>query len=198
MCSAIVGLGHYSGWQSVTSDPLFHIVSAMTSTGFSAGDWEGWGILVLTLIFFMMYVGACAGSTTGGAKIDRLLYLVKNFILVVRQYVRPRLLRSVNVNGQSLDSDRGNEIVAFIFIYTMLIVVGGVVLVAQGFPIVDAFFSSFSCVSNNGLGAGVTGITGSFDFLPSFGKWVMSMLMLAGRLEIITLIALLVPDFWRK
>ena len=145
----------------------------------------------------MMYVGACAGSTTGGAKIDRLLYLIKNFILVVRQYVRPRLLRSVNVNGQSLDSDRGNEIVAFIFIYTMLIVVGGVVLVAQGFPIVDAFFSSFSCVSNNGLGAGITGITGSFDFLPSFGKWVMSLLMLAGRLEIITLIALLVPDFWR-
>ena len=197
MVSAIVGLGHYSGWQSVTIDPLFHIVSAMTSTGFSVGDWEGWGILVLTLTFFMMYVGACAGSTTGGAKIDRLLYLIKNFILVVRQYVRPRLLRSVNVNGQSLDSERGNEIVAFIFIYTMLIVVGGVVLVAQGFPIVDAFFSSFSCVSNNGLGAGITGITGSFDFLPSFGKWVMSLLMLAGRLEIITLIALLVPDFWR-
>lgn len=73
-----------------------------------------------------------------------------------------------------------------------------VVLVAQGFPIVDAFFSSFSCVSNNGLGASITGITGSFDFLPSFGKWVMSLLMLAGRLEIITLIALLVPDFWRK
>ena len=126
------------------------------------------------------------------------LYLVKNFLAVVRQYVWPRLLHSVNVNGQHLNSERGNEIVAFIFIYTMLIVVGGVVLVAQGFPIVDAFFSSFSCVSNNGLGAGITGITGSFDFLPSLGKWVMSLLMLAGRLEIITLIALLVPDFWRK
>lgn len=198
MVFAIVGLNHYNGWESVTIDPLFHIVSAMTSTGFSAGDWEGWGILVLTLTFFMMYVGACAGSTTGGAKVDRLLYLVKNFLAVVRQYVRPRLLHSVNVNGQHLNSERGNEIVAFIFIYTMLIVVGGVVLVAQGFPIVDAFFSSFSCVSNNGLGAGVTGITGSFDFLPSFGKWVMSLLMLAGRLEIITLIALFVPDFWRK
>ena len=198
MVFAIFGLNHYNGWESVTIDPLFHIVSAMTSTGFSAGDWEGWGILVLTLTFFMMYVGACAGSTTGGAKVDRLLYLLKNFIFVVRQYVRPRLLHSINVNGQNLNEERGNEIVAFIFIYTMLIVVGGVVLVAQGFPIVDAFFSSFSCVSNNGLGAGITGITGSFDFLPSFGKWVMSLLMLAGRLEIITLLALLVPDFWRK
>lgn len=198
MVAAIVGTHQYSGWQSVTTDPLFHVASAMTSTGFSAGNWEGWGILVLTITFFMMYVGACAGSTTGGAKIDRLLYMLKNLHHVVRQYVRPRLLYSMNVNGQYLDSERGREIVAFLFIYSMLMVVGGLVLVAHGFPIVDAFFSSFSCISNNGLGAGITGVTGSYDFLPALGKWVMSLMMLAGRLEIITLIALFVPDFWRK
>ncbi len=198
MVAAIVGTNHYNGLESITIDPMFHIISAMTSTGFSAGNWEGWGILVLTITFFMMYVGACAGSTTGGAKIDRLLYLIKNFLHIVRQYVRPRLLHSIHVNGQHMDSEKGSEIGAFIFIYSMLIILGGLVLVAQGFPIVDAFFSSFSCVSNNGLGAGVTGVTGSFDFLPAFGKWVMSLMMLAGRLEIITLIALFVPDFWRK
>jgi len=196
--AAIIYRHHYTGWQSITIDPLFHIVSAMTSTGFSAGNWEGWGIIVLTLTFFMMYMGACAGSTTGGAKLDRLLYLLKNFLYVVRRYVRPRLLTSVDVNGQHINEERGSEIAAFIFIYTMLIVVGGVVLVAEGFPIVDAFFSSFSCVSNNGLGAGITGITGSFDFLPASGKWVMSGLMLAGRLEIITLITLFTPSFWRN
>ena len=196
--ASIVYRGHYTGWESVTIDPLFHIVSALTSTGFSAGNWEGWGILVLTLTFFMMYVGACAGSTTGGAKIDRLVYLLKNFTFVVRRYVRPRLLASVDVNGQHVNAERGSEVSAFIFIYTTLIVFGGVVLVAQGFPIVDAFFSSFSCVSNNGLGAGITGITGSYDFLPASGKWVMSLLMLAGRLEIITLITLFLPSFWRN
>ena len=196
--ASIVYRGHYIGWESVTIDPLFHIVSALTSTGFSAGNWEGWGILVLTLTFFMMYVGACAGSTTGGAKIDRLVYLLKNFIFVIRRYVRPRLLASVDVNGQHVNAERGSEVSAFIFIYTTLIVFGGVVLVAQGFPIVDAFFSSFSCVSNNGLGAGITGITGSYDFLPASGKWVMSLLMLAGRLEIITLITLFLPSFWRN
>lgn len=196
--SAIIFRHHVTGWESVTIDPLFHIVSALTSTGFSAGNWEGWGILVLTLTFFMMYMGACAGSTTGGAKLDRLLYLMKNFLFVVRKYVRPRLLTSVDVNGQHVNEERGSEIIAFIFIYTLLIVFGGVVLVAEGFPIVDAFFSSFSCVSNNGLGAGVTGITGSYDFLPASGKWVMSGLMLAGRLEIITLITIFTPSFWHK
>ena len=197
MVIAIVARGNYAGWQSVTVDPLFHIVSAVTSTGFSAGDWEGWGFFVLTLTFFMMYIGACAGSTTGGAKVDRVLYLHKNFVLVVKRYIRPRLMRSISVNEQLIDNEKGSEIFAFMVIYTLLIVFGGLVLVAQGFPIVDAFFSSFSCVSNNGLGAGVTGITGSYDFLPSSGLWIMSFLMLAGRLEIMTIIALFVPSFWR-
>ena len=194
---AVVAEGHFTGWQSVTVDPLFHIVSAVTSTGFSAGDWEGWGFFVLTLTFFMMYIGACAGSTTGGAKVDRVLYLFKNFVLTVKCYIRPRLMRSISVNDQLIDNDKGSEIFAFMVIYSLLIVFGGVVLVAQGFPIVDAFFSSLSCVSNNGLGAGVTGITGSFDFLSPSGLWIMSFLMLAGRLEIMTIIALFVPSFWR-
>ena len=195
---AIVVQGHYTGVQSITVDPLFHIVSAMTSTGFSAGDWESWGFFVLTVTFLMMYVGACAGSTTGGVKVDRILYLLKNFILVVKRYIRPRLMRSVSVNNQIVDNEKGNEVFAFISIFTLLIVFGGLVLVAQGFPIVDAFFSSFSCLSNNGLGAGVTGITGSYYFLPPTGLWIMSFLMLAGRLEIISIIALFIPSFWQR
>lgn len=198
MVVAVLRGGHATGWQSVTIDPIFHIVSALTSTGYSAGNWEGWGVMVLTLTMFMMYVGACAGSTTGGAKIDRLVFLLKNMRLVVRRYVRPRLLQSVSVAGNYISHEMAGEIIAFIFVYTLLIAIGGVMLVAQGFPIVDAFFSSLSCVSNNGLGAGVTGITGSYDFLPESGKWMMSMLMLAGRLEIITLLAVFTRSFWRK
>ncbi len=196
--AAIVMRGHYTGWQSVTIDPLFHIVSAVTSTGFSEGDWEGWGFFVLSLTFLMMYIGACAGSTTGGAKVDRILFLFKNFNLEIQRYIRPRLMRSISVNNQIIGSEKGGEVLAFMVIYTLLIVIGGMVLVAQGFPIVDAFFSSLSCVSNNGLGAGVTGITGSYDSLPASGMWIMSFIMLAGRLEIITLIALFVPSFWRQ
>ena len=126
------------------------------------------------------------------------VFLFKNFILVIQRYIRPRLMRSISVNNQIIDNEKCSEILAFIVIYTLLIVIGGIVLVAQGFPIVDAFFSSLSCVSNNGLGAGVTGITGSYDSLPASGMWIMSFIMLAGRLEIITLIALLTPSFWRQ
>lgn len=195
---SILHSGSYGGWQSLTIDPLFHIVSAMTSTGFGAGNFEAWGELCLVLTIVMMYFGACAGSTTGGAKLDRLVYLFKNFRNEIKRAVSPRSMMALRVNGQMITPENSNEIVAFLLIYTGLILFGGILLSALNFPIVDAFFSSISCVSNNGLGSGVTGITGSYDFLPDIGKWVMSFLMLAGRLEIFALIMLLSPAFWKK
>ena len=195
---SIIHAGNWSGWQSLTIDPVFHIVSAMTSTGFGAGNFEMWGELALVLTILMMYFGACAGSTTGGAKIDRLLYTLKNFKVEIERAVSPRSMKSVRINNQIITPENTNEIIAFLLIYTALILVGGILLSAMDFPIVDAFFSSISCASNNGLGAGVTGVTGSFDFVPTAGKWVMSFLMLAGRLEIFALIMLITPSFWRK
>ena len=190
--------GDFRGWQSVTIDPIFHIVSAMTSTGFGAGNFETWGELCLVLTIIMMYFGACAGSTTGGAKLDRLVYLFKNFKIEIKRAVSPRSVKAIRINDQIITPEHTNEIIAFLLIYTGLILFGGILLSAFDFPIVDAFFSSISCVSNNGLGSGVTGVSGSYDFLPNIGKWVMSFLMLAGRLEIFALIILLSPAFWRK
>lgn len=195
---SILHSGNWNGWQSLTIDPVFHIVSAMTSTGFGAGNFEAWGELSLVLTIIMMYFGACAGSTTGGAKIDRLLYMLKNFRVELKRAVSPRNMKAVRINNQVITPENTNEIIAFLLIYTALILLGGILLSGMDFPIVDAFFSSISCASNNGLGAGVTGVTGSYDFVPSAGKWVMSFLMLAGRLEIFALIMLITPAFWRK
>lgn len=195
---SILHAGRWDGWQALTIDPIFHIVSAMTSTGFGAGNFEVWGELALVLTILMMFFGACAGSTTGGAKIDRLLYMLKNFQVEIRRSVSPRTMKAVRINNQVVTPENTNEIIAFLLIYTALILFGGILLSAMDFPIVDAFFSSISCASNNGLGAGVTGVTGSFDFVPSAGKWVMSFLMLAGRLEIFALIMLITPSFWRR
>lgn len=195
--ASILQSGAYAGWQSVTIDPIFHVVSAMTSTGFGAGNFENWGEITLVLTLFMMFFGACAGSTTGGAKIDRFLYIFKNLLIEVKRSVSPRTMAAIKVNSQLITPEHTSQIIAFLTVYTSLMVFGGLVLSAYGFPIVDAFFSSISCISNNGLGAGVTGITGSYDFVPSAAKWVMSFLMLAGRLEIFALIALMSPSFWK-
>jgi trk system K+ uptake protein trkH len=194
----IISRGQFHTWQDITIDPLFQIVSTMTSTGFSATNYENWGPFVMSLMFFMMFFGACAGSTSGGAKLDRLLYLLKNCRNELYRCIYPRSIMSVRINDRVINPDIVSKVIAFLCIYTLLIGVGGVVLSAFDIPIFDSFFSAFSAISNTGLGAGITGYGGSYELLPDVGKWVLSILMLIGRLEIFTVLLIFTPAFWRK
>ncbi|MCM1504930.1 MAG: TrkH family potassium uptake protein [Muribaculum sp.] len=197
--AAIILGGKAYCWEDVTIDPLFQIITTMSSTGLTANNFENWGPFVLALVFLLMFFGACAGSTSGGAKIDRLLYLLKNTNNELYRSVHPNAIRSVRINGTIMSPETVDKVIAFLCIYVMVIAFGGIVLTAVGIPIVDAFFSSFSCVSNIGLGAGVTGVGGiGYDIIPNFGKWVLSFLMLIGRLELFTILILFTPAFWSK
>ena len=184
--TTILVRGQYTDWQSVTIDPLFQIVSTITSTGFTVNNFESWGPFILALTFVLMFFGACAGSTSGGAKIDRILYLFKNSKNELYRCLYPNAVLSVKVNGRVVNPDLVSKVIAFLCIYMLLIVGGGMSLTLFDVPIVDAFFSSFSCLSNTGLGAGVTGYGNSYDILPDAAKWILSSLMLIGRLEIFT------------
>ncbi|MCM1067982.1 MAG: TrkH family potassium uptake protein [Muribaculaceae bacterium] len=195
---SILWNGKAAGWQSVTIDPLFQVVSTITSTGFTVSNFEEWGPFVLSLTFVMMFFGACAGSTSGGAKIDRILYLFKNADNELYRCIYPRSILSVKVNGRVVNPELVNKVIAFLCIYMLLVVGGGMALTACGVPLVDSFFSSFSCISNTGLGAGITGYGNSYDILPDAAKWILSLLMLTGRLEIFTILVLLTPAFWRR
>ncbi len=190
--------GTYEGWEDLTIDPLFQIVSTMTSTGFTPSNFEQWGPLVLALVFMLMLFGACAGSTSGGAKIDRLLFLVKNCRNELYRCIYPHAIMSVRVNCKVVSNDIVGKVIAFLCIYMLLISIGGTAMAAMGVPIIDAFFSAFSCMSNTGLGAGITGYGGSYEMLPDAAKWLLSFLMLTGRLEIFTVLLLFAPSFWRK
>ncbi len=190
--------GMYTGWQSVSIDPLFQIVSTITSTGYTVTNFEKWGPFVLALTFVMMFFGSCAGSTSGGAKIDRILYLFKNARNELYRCLYPNSIMSVKINDRVISPDLVGKVIAFLCIYMLLIVAGGLALTAFKVPLVDAFFSSFSCLSNTGLGAGITGYGNSYDILPDAGKWILSFQMLVGRLEIFTVLVLLTPAFWRR
>lgn len=196
--AAILTGGHASGWQSWSIDPLFQVVSTITSTGFAITDFADWGPLVLAVTFVLMFSGACAGSTSGGAKIDRMLFLIKHSSNEVYRCLHPNSIMSVKLNGRIVSPELVGKVVAFLCIYMMLIVIGGAVLTAFGVPVVDAFFSSFSCMSNTGLSAGVTGYGASYSILPDAAKWILSLLMITGRLEIFTVLVLFTPTFWRR
>lgn len=195
---SIVSRGEMRGIKSVTIDPLFQIVSTMTSTGYTVTNFENWGGFVLALVFLMMFFGACAGSTSGGAKLDRLIFLWENTRNEIYRCIHPNSILPVRVNGKVMSFDLVNKVIAFLCIYVMLIMVGGIILTAFDIPLVDAFFSSFSAISNTGLGAGVTGYGGSYEIIPDPGKWILALLMLIGRLEIFTVLILFTPGFWSK
>ena len=179
----IVVRGQVTDWKSVTIYPLFHIVSTITSTGLSVCNFESWGSFTIALTFVLMFTGACAGSTSGE------LY----------RCIHPNAITNVRINHKVMAPDIVSKVIAFLCIYVLVIMAGGIVLTALGLPLVDSFFSSFSCVSNTGLGAGVTGYGGGgFEIIPPLGKWILSTLMLIGRLELFTVLILFTRGFWQK
>ncbi len=195
---AIIAGGHFRTWEDITINPLFMIISTITSTGYAIVDFESWGTFTLVLVFVLMFFGACAGSTSGGAKIDRILFLVKNTRNELDRCVHPNTIMPVTLSGKVMSPETVNKVIAFLCIYMLLILVGGIVLTAFGIPLIDAFFSAFSCVGNTGLGAGVTGYGSNYDVIPNVGKWTLSFLMLVGRLEIYTVLILFTKAFWRR
>lgn len=190
--------GKFQSWRQLIIDPLFQIVSTLTSTGFDTGTFESWGPLILALSMLMMFIGACAGSTTGGAKIDRIIYLFKNSRNELYRNLYPNAIVPVKINNRVVSPELVNKVVAFLCMYVVLVIAGGLIISAMGVPMLDSFFSAFSCMSNTGLDAGITGYGSSFATLPAAAKWVLTALMLTGRLEIFTILLLLTPAFWRR
>ena len=181
---------------AVIVDPLFQVVSTVTSTGFSVTDYMSWGNFVFPILLLLMFIGASAGSTSGGCKLDRIVFLFKNCRNEISKCVHPNRVYSVSINNRVQSPELVSKVMAFLWLYMGLIVAGGMFLVLLGMPISDSLFASLSCVGNTGLGAGVT--AESFAEVPSLGKWVLSFLMLVGRLEIFTVLVMLTRGFWRK
>lgn len=189
--------GNIHDWRDCTILPLFQVVSSITSTGYLAPGFTIWEPFILALTFIMMFSGGCAGSTSGGAKIDRLLYMGRFLGNELHLCTYPNSIKSVRINGKIVNRDVVAKVVAFLCIFMLLIVAGGTALSFMGLPAVDSFFSSFSCICNTGFGASLTGYGDDFLAIPAGAKWVLSFLMLTGRLEIFTIIVLFTPSFWK-
>ena len=195
---AIIRAGHPLTLRTLAIEPLFQIISFISSTGYTVPTFPTWGTFVLAMVFILLFFGACAGSTSGGAKIDRLIYLLKNCRNEIMRTIYPNNILTVRVNGHVIPHDIIAKVVAFLCLYVLIIVVGGIVLCGMRVPLVDAFFTAFTCISNTGLPTGITGYGQNFGIIPDAGKWVLAIIMLIGRLELFTVLILFSPSFWRK
>lgn len=190
--------GLMENWEDVTIDPLFQTVSLFSSTGLVEPDFYDWGALPVVLLVIMMIIGACAGSTSGGAKIDRFVLLYKFIKNEFYKLMHPNAVTTVTLNGKGTPPQILLKTLAFLFLYIAVIIFGGIILVLMDLPLKDSFFITLSAVSNTGLGTDITGINGNFALIPDVAKWVVSFLMLVGRLELFTILILFFPSFWRK
>ena len=192
--------GQQSSFESAVRTSLFHVVSILTTTGFAGinADYVSWGPIFWVLTLIIMAMGACAGSTSGGIKIIRIMVLLKNTINELYRQIHPRAIVPVRINSSLISFDLVSKVLAFIFVYVMLAIISVLFLVTLGLDFPTAIGSSITCISNVGPGLGMTGPSGGFSEIPDLAKWFLSFLMLVGRLELFTVLLLLTPSFWKK
>lgn len=174
---------------------VFDTIAAM-STGFATVDYETKGEFITGIILITMFFGGMAGSTSGGAKIDRLIVLLKNAHNEFYRVLHPNTVTAVRIDGRSVAYQAVSKVIAFLSIYMLVVVVVAVLLTLQGMPIFDAIFTSISTISNVGLGHGVTAASGAFGTLPLLSKWLLAFEMLVGRLEVFTVLVIFIKPFW--
>ena len=177
----------------------FNITSILTGTGYSSSNFSQWGGFGLVIMFMIMFIGGCAGSTTGGIKIFRLLLLFRAAKSQIKKITQPHGVFLTSFNQKSVAEDTVNSVMIFFFIYILIFFLAAALLSFLGLDFLTAISASASAISNVGPGLGdVIGPLGNYSTIPSEAKWILSLTMLVGRLEIFTFLVLLSVSFWKK
>lgn len=184
--------------RDITIEPLFQSISIISSIGLTEPTFDEWGEFSVIIIVIMMFIGACAGSTSGGAKIDRIIVLLKFIKNEFYKMMRPNAITTVRINGKGTPNQILHKSLAFLFLYIIVIFIGGTILSALGIPLKDSFICTLAAISNTGIGTAATGISNTYELVPDIGKWTLAFIMLIGRLELYTILLLFTDSFWKK
>ncbi|RMF01253.1 MAG: TrkH family potassium uptake protein [Chloroflexi bacterium] len=176
----------------------FQVVSIMTTTGFGTADYEQWSSSSQFILLVLMFVGGSAGSTGGGIKVVRVYLLIKFMLSEFVRLIHPHAVIPVRANNQVVPRDMLMNVLGF-FVVAMLVFTGGVlVMTLIGLDMLTSIGATAATLWNIGPGLGDVGPTDNYAAIPVVGKWVLSMLMLMGRLELFTVIILFSPAYWKK
>jgi trk system potassium uptake protein TrkH len=175
----------------------FQVVSIMTTTGFVTADFNVWPEFARAVLLILMIIGASAGSTGGAMKVTRVLVLAKYAYRHILLIFNPRAIIPLKLGRSTLPEGVVSRILAMAFLYFAILLVGFLIMSAMGLDQVTALSSVAASLGNVGPGLGLVGPLENYAFLPSLGKIVLTVCMLAGRLELFTILVLLSPTFWR-
>ncbi|MBO1265017.1 TrkH family potassium uptake protein [Proteiniclasticum sp. SCR006] len=179
-------------------DSFFQVASIMTTTGFSTVDYEQWPSFSKLILFFLMFIGGSAGSTAGGMKVIRIMIILKLIKREVSKIFHPRALIPIKVGGKIVSNEVIARINSFLALHLVIFVIGVLVVSLEGVDMISSISSVAATINNIGPGFGSVGPTMTFADYSIFTKLFLSLVMLLGRLEHFTIIALLVPKTWTR
>ncbi|MDR0892725.1 MAG: TrkH family potassium uptake protein [Mediterranea sp.] len=177
---------------------LFQVISLQTSTGFATSDYMLWPSILWGCLLIVMLIGACAGSTTGGIKWIRIVILLKVVRNEFKRILHPNAVLPVRLGKQVVSPTVKSSVLAFTFLYISISIISALVLMGLGVGDSESIGTVVSAMGNMGPGLGSCGPAYSWSGLPIAAKWILSFLMLLGRLELFTVLLLFTPAFWKK
>lgn len=188
--------------EQIVRESAFQLVSVITTTGFVTSDYTSWHNGITMLFFILLFLGACAGSTSGGIKMIRHLVFLKNSMLEFKRMLHPAAFVRLKVDNKAVSGRVITHILVFLLFYLILFILGSLIMVVllkdDPTPFLSAIGSTITCISNVGPAIGSVGPIDNFAHIPAGGKVFLSFLMIIGRLEVFTILIILSPYFWRS
>lgn len=192
------GLPDYREYWTAMRDSFFQVVCLITSTGYGTADFDTWPQVCRIWLMGLAVVGACAGSTGGGMKVVRFIIVAKAALRGVRQFIRPRAIHDVRVDGVALDASVVSSITGYFALWVLVFLGGTIFLAVFGIDLETASTAVVATLNNIGPGLAHVGPTMNFAEMPDLVKVVLTLFMILGRLEFYAVVALFVPGFWRS
>jgi trk system potassium uptake protein TrkH len=176
----------------------FQVVSIVTTTGYATADYEQWPAMSQLILLLCMFLGASAGSTGGGMKCLRIMLCFKYCYRELYTLIHPHAVARIKIAGKTVPDEVMRSVLGFLALYVGLFAIASIMLAGLGVDFTTSFAAVAASIGNIGPGFGAVGPVENFAGIPAAGKWLLVWCMLLGRLEIFTVIILVVPEFWRK
>ena len=189
----------YDGTKFNLRSIFFNVISILTGTGYVNAEFDGWGSFALVLFLALMFIGGCAGSTTCGIKIFRIQILYLFISNQLKKIIYPKGVFVMKYDKNVIDNKFISSIISFIYLYFVIFFILAALLSLTGLDFVTAISGAATSISNVGPGLGnIIGPNGNFSTLPDISKWILTIGMILGRLELFAILVLFIPSFWRN
>lgn len=188
----------YDSALTAMTDSFFQVMTVTSTTGFGSTDFDLWPAATKVILCFLMFMGACAGSTGGGVKVSRLVILWKSFVREVQSCIHPKIVKKVTLDGKPVEADVLRSTTVFLITYVIIFIASIFVVSFDDYDLTTSFTAVLANLNNIGPGLSLVGPTCNYGFLSHLSKWVLTFDMLAGRLELYPILILFAPSLYKK